>query len=124
MNQMNIYDWLYPDQIQPMRELAKIAEPHYQESRQRLIELNKEDPDMNRWAAAVKKEYIPHGYYGHHEPGNNPNTIQAYTMQTDHISVDYTDHEGQRHLRWYSWADFAVEVSDLIYAGEYGKDEE
>lgn len=118
--QMTLFDWLYPDQLNPIREVAKIANPYWKESRQKLIELDKTDPDINTFAREVRKEYCPYGASGqfglnHHKA----NELLGYDMRSNKIMVYFYNHERQKQTREYSWCDFAREIADLIWSNKY-----
>ena len=45
----------------------------------------------------------------------------GYDMRTEHISVYFFDQIGQKQTRIYSWEDFAREISDKIWRGEWSE---
>lgn len=122
--QMSIYDLLCPDRINPLRECAKMASPQWVQSRGDLIRLANEDPDIERWAKAVRHEYCPYGLNGHYNMSKKPNTLTAYDMRSDDITITYNDSEGNKHEITRSWQDFAREITDLIWSGEYREEEQ
>ena len=120
--QMRLFDWLYPDQLNPLREVAKNAGPYWTTSRQKLIDLCNTDPDIDIFAKAVKEEYCPYGLSGHYGGDGKPNTMEGWDMTSGKIMTYFWDAEGLRKERRYSWKDFAIEISDLIWANEYGRE--
>lgn len=120
--QMTLYDLLYPTRINPIVEVAKNAGPYWTTSRQKLIDLCNTDPDIKLFAKAVKEEYCPHGFAGHYGGDHSPNTMQGYEMRIDKITTWFYDPEGERQERIYSWEDFAREIADLIWSGQYEED--
>ena len=122
--QMTIFDLLYPEQIDPLRECARLASPQWVQSRGDLIRLAKEDPDIERWTRHVRHEYCPYGLNGHYGASDKPNTLTKWDMRTDDIIIAYNDPEGNKHEITRSWQDFAREVMDLIWSGEYREEEQ
>lgn len=118
--QMTIFDVLYPERINPVREVAKQASPYWETSKQKLINLCNSDPDIKPFAKAVRNEYCPYGCAGHYSRENVPNRMQNYDMRSDLIWIEYTDERGEWHKNAYSWEDFAREIADMIWSGEYG----
>lgn len=118
--QMSIFDLLYPDRIDPIVEVAKRAVPNWTTSKQKLIELCNEDPDIRDFAKAVKKEYCPHGVYGHYggDP-HNRNSLQGWDMRNDLIRTWFYDTKGKLQEQVYTWEDFAREIADMIWSGQY-----
>lgn len=121
--QMSIYDLLYPDRINPLRECAKRASPQWVQSRGDLIRLAKEDSDVERWTRHVRHEYCPYGLNGHYDANTKPNTLTKWDMRTEDITIAYNDPEGNRREIIRSWQDFAREIMDLIWSGEYREEE-
>lgn len=122
--QMSIYDLLYPDRINPLRECARLASPQWVQSRGDLIRLAKEDPDIERWTRHVRHEYCPYGLNGHYNMCNKPNALTSWDMRTEDITITYNDPDGNNHEIIRSWQDFAREVMDLIWSGEYREEEQ
>ena len=122
--QMSIYDLLYPDRINPLRECAKRASPQWVQSRGNLIRLAKEAPDIERWTRHVRHEYCPYGLNGHYDGNDKPNTLTKWDMRTDDIIIAYNDPEGNKREIIRSWQDFARELMDLIWSGEYREEEQ
>ena len=120
--QMTIFDLLYPERINPIREVARRTSPYWTTSRNKLIDQLNKDPDINTWSKAVKDEYCPYGYAGGYGYGGDPNTLEGWTMRTNHIVTEYYDEEGKRQERAYSWADFAREIADMIWCNEYKRE--
>ena len=120
--QMTLYDLLYPARINPIVEVAKSAAPYWTTSRQKLIDLCNTDPDIKLFAKAVKEEYCPHGFAGYYGGDHSPNSMQGYEMRIDKITTWFYDSEGERQERIYSWEDFAREIADLIWSGQYEED--
>lgn len=119
MEQMTIFDILYPERINPVCEVAKMSRPYWTTSRQKLINLCNRDPDIKTFAAAVKHEYSPYGFAGHYGGNDKPNTMIGYTMRTNLIEMEYVDATGKKIRAVCSWEDFAREVADMIWSGEY-----
>ena len=117
--QLSIFDFLYPDKFDPIKEVAKMAGPHWTDSKQKLIKLLDEDPGIDRWARAVRREFCPYGAAGHYSRIDKPNTLQSYDMRTASIKVEYTNSAGKRIEQTYSWDDFARELADMIWMGEW-----
>lgn len=118
--QMTIFDWLYPRQLNPIREVAERESPYWTTSKQKLIDLCNTDPSITLFSKEVRHEYCPYGLCGHYCDNENPNEIIGWDMMTDKITVYYRDAEGQKRKRQYTWQDFARAVADLIWSGEYG----
>ena len=55
--QMSIYDFLYPERINPIREVARESGPMWTHSRKKLIDFANTDPDIKTFAKAVKYHY-------------------------------------------------------------------
>lgn len=122
--QMTIFDLLYPEQIDPLHECAKHAGPHWKQSREDLIKLAGEDPDIERWTKAVRKNYCPYGASGYYGMADKPNALTGYDMRTEQIKITYNDLDGKKCEIIRSWQDFAREVMDLIWSGEYREEEQ
>lgn len=119
MEQITIYDILYPERIDPVKEVAKMADPYWTASRQKLIDLCNTDPDIEDFAAAVKHEYSPYGFAGHYGGDDKPNTIRGYNLLSGNIRILYFDNAGELMKAACSWKDFARKIADMIRAGEY-----
>lgn len=119
MQQMTIFDMLYPGQINPLYEVAKRAGPMWTTSRKTLIDLAETDPDIDVWTKAVRHEYCPYGAAGHYSKSGERNEIGAYEMRTNDITIEYVDLEGHECKIIRSWQDFAREIMDMIWSGEY-----
>lgn len=117
--QLSIFDMLYPDAINPLREVAKRASPMWTTSRKELIDLAGTEPDIKVWTEAVRHEYCPYGLAGHYSHSGERNKLTGYEMRTNEITVEYVDCEGHECKIIRSWQDFAREVMDLIWRGEY-----
>lgn len=117
--QMSIYDLLYPDRINPIAEVAKKASPNWTTSSRKLIDLCNTDPDIKLFAKAVKNEYCPNVFAGHYGGDPSPNNLQGWEMRNNIIIAWYYDTEGKRQERKYSWEDFAREIANLIWSGQY-----
>ena len=117
--QMSIFDFLCPGKIDPIKEVAKMAGPHWTDSKEKLIKLLNKDPGIDRWSRAVRHEFCPYGGAGHYSHIDKPNTLQSYDMRTASIKVEYTDSAGERIEQIYSWNDFAREIADMIWRGEW-----
>ena len=124
--QMSIFDMLYPDPIDPLRELIRSTEPYWVYSRKRLIEIYRENPDtmdLRRLAQACRQQYCTYGERGHYKDDKEPNALQSWDMKKDTINISYNDSQGKKHERIYSWEDFARELVDMIWTGEYTEGE-
>lgn len=117
--QMTIFDVLYPERINPVREVAKKAGPYWTTSKQKLIDLCNADPDIKTFARAVRHEYSPYGFAGYYGGSDEPNTLVKYDLNTSLIKMVYNDGAGRRTEAVCSWEDFARELSFMIWAGEY-----
>lgn len=117
--QITIFDWLEPDRIDPIREVAKHAGPYWTDSRKKLIAQFREGMDVKTFARAVKQEYSPYGCNGHYGGNDEPNTMLGWDLQTSRIKTIYIDSMGERQERAYSWEDFARVVGEMIQSGEY-----
>lgn len=118
-SQMTIFDIIYPEKLNPIREVAKRSGAYWKSSREKLIEYCNKDPDIRDWAKAVRHEYCPYDCSGHYGGDGTPNTLQSWDMRPDLIKVIYYDETGQTQTRMYSWEDFAREIADLIWSHEY-----
>lgn len=116
-NQMNIFDLLYPDRINPIAEVAKIARPYWTDSKEKINRF--QDSDIKILAKVVRHQYCPYGAAGHYGMGKGQNTLQGYDMRSDLIYVEWYDESNELHRRAYSWEDFAREIADLIWSGQY-----
>ena len=121
MNQMTIYDLM--GEIDPLREVAKKANVHWQDSRETIRDwyrkLVQDEQFAQKFSLVVKHQYIPYGAHGHYGGGGKPNTICEYDMRNEGIKIGYYDLDGERKERHYSWIDFAKMIADLIEAGGY-----
>lgn len=119
--QMSIFDILYPDRIDPIAEVAKMATPMWTRSRDSIIKCH-DKLDLKHFAAAVRHEYCPYGCAGHYGGEHTPNTMIGYDMRTPDISVEYYDEHGDRQRIIISWEDFAREIRHMIETGNYRKE--
>lgn len=110
--QMNIYDLLYPDRINPIREVAKMASPYWKNAGEKIRAFV--DSDIKDLAKVVRHQYCPYGAAGHYGMGKGANTLNGYDMRSDLIWVDWIDEENKKQRSAYSWEDFTREVVDLI----------
>lgn len=117
--QLSIFDMLYPDAINPLQEVARHASPMWTTSRKELIDLAGTEPDIKVWTEAVRHEYCPYGLAGHYSHSGERNKLTGYEMRTNEITVEYVDCEGHECKIIRSWKDFAREIMDLIWRGEY-----
>ena len=120
--QTDLFGAIFPEiskEINPIREVAKVAGVYWTTSRQILIDLLDTDPDIKMWTRAVKEEYCPYGFAGGYGRSYGPNSMEGWTMKPGKIEVEYLDTKGERITKRYSWEDFAREVADLIWSGEY-----
>ena len=117
--QITIFDVLYHDRLDPIKEVAKQAGPYWITSRQKLIDLCNTDPGIDLFAKAVRHEYCPYGLSGRLGGSGEPNTMEGWDMTPRNIKTSFWDAAGERKERIYSWRDFAREVADLIWSGEY-----
>lgn len=121
--QMTIFDILYPKRLNPIEEVARQSRPYWTTSRQKLIGLCNTDPDIKVFSKAVRREYCPHGFAGHRGFGNGPNSLYGWDMTPKHIKTYFYDAEEKKCERLYSWNDFAVEISMLIWSDDYMEDD-
>lgn len=121
--QLHLFDFLYPEILNPLREVAKRASPYWVTSRSDLIALRKKNPNMIDWTMAVKKEYSPYGGAGHYGSRNGPNTLDGWNMTYHGVEVTWIDENGRNCQRTYAWSNFANEIQHLIDAGEYEENE-
>lgn len=122
---MTIFDMLYPDKINPVRELIRTVEPYWVYSKRILIEKCYEGLDERsprEFARSAQLHYCTYGIRGHYEEDQKPNTIQSWDMTKDLITIEYNDAGSNRHKSVYSWEDFARELADMIRNGEYKDD--
>jgi hypothetical protein len=123
--QMSIFDMLYPDKINPIRELIRNTEPYWSYSKELLINMYNEDPDLRDlrgFANTAKRQYCTYGARGQFRADEEPNALQSWDMTKDTITIEYNDAGGKKHERVYSWEDFARELADMIRSGEYKDD--
>lgn len=116
--QMSIYDLLYPQRINPIREVAKHSSPYWKDSKRKIIAFLDSDPDIKPLAALIKQEYSPYGFAGHYGGDDSPNSMLGWTLKTNHIETEYYDMDGSRKTRNYSWEDFARKIADLIWSDD------
>lgn len=117
--QMTVFDWLEPDRIDPIREVAKHGSVYWTDSRKKIIDLCRERPDVKTFARALRREYSPYGCNGHYGGDHAPNTMVGWNMAASLIKTEYIDSMGERQERVYSWEDFARVVDEMIQSGEY-----
>lgn len=117
--QMTIFDFLYPERINPIREVAKHSRPMWTHSEGKLIAFANTDPDIKTFAKAVKHHYYPYGFRGFYGGDGKPNTMKSWEMRNTNIKTVHYDSEGKEQERIYSWKDFAREIWDLIMSGEF-----
>ena len=117
--QMTIFDVLFPDKIKPLREVARLEGEGWTRTRQELTDLCNTDPDITTFAKACKDAYCPYGLSGRVSDSGKPNTLIGYDLMTKEIKTYWRDDQNKEHESIYSWEDFAREVSDLIWSGEY-----
>lgn len=115
--QMTIFDLLYPDRINPIAEVAKMARPYWKDSREKIMRY--QDIDIKAFAKVVRHQYCPYGCAGHYGGNHTPNSMQGYDMRSDVIKTWFYDSEGKQQERVYSWEDFAREIADLIRINQY-----
>lgn len=123
--QMNIFDMLYPDKINPVRELIRSTDPYWSYSKRTLIEkcydgLDERSP--REFAESARFHYCMYGMRGHYQEDKEPNTLQSWDMTKKLITIEYNDAGSNKHKRVYSWEDFARELADMIRSGEYKDD--
>ena len=121
--QLHLFDFLYPEILNPLREVAKRARPYWVSSRSDLIKLRRQSPNMIDWTMAVKHEYCPYGGAGHYGSGAGANTLEGWVMSYHGVKVMWIDENGRHDQRTYAWSHFANQVKHLIDAGEYEEDE-
>ena len=117
--QLSIFDMMYPGDINPLLEVAKRATPYWTTSRKELIDLAGTEPGIKVWTEAVRHEYCPYGLAGHYNYSGERNKLIGFEMRTNDITVEYVDREGHECKMIRSWQDFAREIMDLIWRGEY-----
>ena len=118
--QMSIFDYI--EAFDPLRRVAQIARPYWRSSKGKLVRIRDEDPDIKRFAHAVKHEFCPYGAAGQYGCNRHErDDLLGYDMRTEHISVYFFDQIGQKQTRIYSWEDFAREISDKIWRGEWSE---
>ena len=116
--QMSIFDYI--SAFDPLKSTAKIASPYWKGSRKKLVELCNTDPDIKLFSQAVKHEFCPYGCSGQYGVQRHKrNDLIGYDMRTEHISVYFYDQIGQKQTLIFSWKDFAREISDLIWRGDW-----
>lgn len=120
--QMTIYDFLYPEKLDPIRELAMTAGAHWTDSKDRLIaSAMLDDGDIKAFARFVRNQYCPYGCAGHYGGSGKPNTIHSWDMRTDRIEISWYDAGGELNTQWYSWEDFAREIYFIIMSDDLEK---
>ena len=123
--QMTIFDMLYPEKINPIRELIRATDPYWTYSKRFLIEKCYEGLDERsprEFARSAQLHYCTYGIRGHYEEDQKPNTIQSWDMKEFTIKIVYNDAANTRHEMIISWEDFARELADMIRSGEYKDD--
>ncbi len=116
--QLSLFDRV-DAKFDPLRETATRARLYWTTSAKTLVDLCSEDPDIERWTEAVKNEYCPHGYAGHFSAGNGPDTLIGWELRTKNVAIKYIDKYGTTQTMTATWKDFAREVADLIWSGEF-----
>jgi len=87
--QMTIFEWLEPDRIDPIMEVAKHDGLYWTTSRQTLIDLYAKRPGIKDFARAVREEYCPYGFAGHYGGNDEPNTMLGWDMYRNKIKTKY-----------------------------------
>lgn len=118
-DQLNLFDQLAKE-FEPLREVATRAGVYWTTSERKLVELCDTDPDISIWTKAVKEEYCPYGYAGYYGGDGEANSLESWEMKPRTIKIVYFDKHGIKQTMIASWADFAREIADLIWRGEYG----
>lgn len=103
----------------PLREVAKRAGVYWTTSKRELVELCDTDPDISEWTKAVKEEYCPYGFAGYYGGDGEPNSLKSWEMKPRTIKIEYFDKHGIKKTMIASWPDFAREIADLIWRGEF-----
>lgn len=103
----------------PLRETAIRVRPCWTTSAKTLVDLCNEDPDIERWTEAVKNEYCPNGLAGHLGADNGPGTLIGWELRTKNVMIKYFDKYGTTQTMVATWQDFAREIADLIWSGEF-----
>lgn len=120
--QMTIFEYLYPEQFDPLKEVARMA-TCAPIDRAKLIKLADEDPTIQEWAKAVRKAYCPYGFHGRYGMLSDANRVSQYEFRYDHLQIGWVDSMGEPRIKKYRWHDFAREIMDLIWCGEYSTGE-
>lgn len=118
IQQLNLFDQT-EKRFDPLRETATRARPYWTTSAKTLVDLCGEDPDIERWTKAVKNEYCPNGFAGHLGAGNGPGTLIGWELRTKNVMIKYFDKYGTAQTMVATWQDFAREIADLIWSGEF-----
>ena len=107
-------------EIDPLKEVAKKSYPYWKQSKDTLKEIYAKDPDEREWTGAVKHEYCPYEMAGRWgmEQGTY-NTLIGYTFNWKGVRIEYLDMRGKEKEIKRSWQDFAREIGQLIWGGEY-----
>ena len=108
-------------EFDPLREVATRATPYWTTSKRELVELCDTNPDASIWTKAVKDEYCPNGFAGYYGGDGEPNSLESWEMKPRAIKIEYFDKRGIKQAMIASWPDFAREITDLIWRGEYGE---
>lgn len=119
--QMSIFDMLYPEKINPIRELIRTTDPYWAYSKRFLIEKSYER-SIRDFARSARWHYCAYRIRGHYEEDQKPNAIQSWDMREFTIKIVYNDAGNTRHEMIISWEDFARELADMIRSGEYKDD--
>lgn len=122
IQQLNLFDQI-DAKFDPLHEMATRARLYWTTSAKTLVDLCNEDPDIERWTKAVKNEYCPYGYVGHFGADNGPGTLIGWELRTKNVTIKYIDKYGTVQNMVATWKDFAREIADLIWSGEFQEEE-
>ena len=122
IQQLNLFDQI-EKRFDPLRETATRARPYWTTSAKTLVDLCSEDPDIERWTKAVKNEYCPYGFAGHLGADNGPGTLIGWELRTKNVMITFLDKYGTTQTMTATWQDFAREIADLIWSGEFKEEE-
>lgn len=123
--QMTIFDMLYPEKINPVRELIRTTDPYWAYSKRFLIEKCYEGLDersIRDFARSARWHYCAYGIRGNYREDKEPNALQSWDMRESTIKIAYNDAGNERHEMIISWEDFARELADMIRSGKYKDD--
>lgn len=121
IQQLNLFDQI-EKRFDPLRETATRARLYWTTSAKTLVDLCNEDPDIERWTKAVKNEYCPYEFAGHWGADNGPGTLIGWELRRKNVTIRYLDKYGTTQIMVATWQDFAREIADLIWSGDFQED--